>query len=265
MTKNQIEYQKLQELKRSNLAQEALTVKRDQSNREIGLGQLSESQRHNLAYEAETSRHNLAVEDAARTELGIKSRQADTQQYDAETRRMSHFETARSNRAKETEMNRHNIAVETEERRSNMARETETHRSNLANESIGWTNARTNQYLASEQHRANVAREQEQHRTNVKREQQQDRALDQKDHELHNKDLQLGSELRVNNARVDLMRDQGRSARASARETAQDIELKKSQTDLNKQQTGLRDQENIREWIGLGADYLRGIGSVLPG
>lgn len=126
MTRNQIMYQQLQETKRSNLVNESLTAKRDQNTFTLGMLNYSETQRHNLAYEAEVSRHNRAVEDnAARTleltaiDVQTRQQQAATQRYAAETQRIQALEQQRHNKATESfsyaqlsEQSRHNKATE---------------------------------------------------------------------------------------------------------------------------------------------------------
>lgn len=128
MTQNQINYQKLLEEQRSNLANEDLTRRRD-----------SETARSNLARETETRRSNLANE----------------------------TETRRSNLAREVETNRSNLAKELEINRHNVATETETARSNRANEKIGARNAATAAFNARETARSNLAHELENNRHNV--------------------------------------------------------------------------------------------------
>lgn len=120
ITKNQIEFAKLQETKRSNLEQERATRLRDDRGYQTTLMSLGETARHNLATEQfqlasldETSRHNRAQE-AYNTSYLV--------------------ELGRSNLAREQETARHNQAVEIETYRSNLARETETQRANLAQE-----------------------------------------------------------------------------------------------------------------------------------
>lgn len=102
MTKNQIEYAKLRETQRANLASEELTRKRDTAARALGIDTLTES-----------VRHNRAGEEQARLVLG---------------------ETQRSNLAKEGETQRSNLAKESETMRSNLAKEAETHRASVVKE-----------------------------------------------------------------------------------------------------------------------------------
>lgn len=131
MTQNQINYQKLLEDQRSNLANEELTRNRD-----------AETARSNVARETETHRSNLARE----------------------------LETNRSNLANEAETNRSNLARELETNRHNLATESETARSNRANEAIGNRNAATAERNAAETKRSNLARELETNRHNLNQE-----------------------------------------------------------------------------------------------
>lgn len=123
MTKNQIEYQKLLEMQRANMASEALTRRRDEGTLALREAELSETGRHNKAYELETlthnrnteveaTRHNMEVENQGRTDLGIKDRNAATNEsqaaarwYDVTTGRMSQLETKRHNMAQEAIQN----------------------------------------------------------------------------------------------------------------------------------------------------------------
>lgn len=129
MTKNQIEYGKLVESKRANLAQESLTRERDKASRRLGVRQqveveranrvreqqatmsLDETRRSNLARELEAQRHNRQVESLNIAQLE---------------------EVTRSNRVREM---RDQLALE-ETRRANVARETETQRYNRVREVI---------------------------------------------------------------------------------------------------------------------------------
>lgn len=169
MTKNQIEYAKLLETKRSNLANEDLTRKRDTTAREVGLGNLQEGQRHNKATETQASasldetvrsnkvreteaaRHNVAGEvemyrhnvSGERLQSAAQAEQARHNRAGESLTASTIAETQRSNIARETETARSNMALEAlkgaanaETARSNLAREVETNRSNLANEKI---------------------------------------------------------------------------------------------------------------------------------
>lgn len=147
MTRNQIEFAKLRETQRANLANEELTRLRDSRAHSVSLGQLQETGRHNQAVEAldtkrvsEQYRHNLATEileqDSQRerrranlaqeqlktTELGLKAQEVDLR---AESQEETH---------------RHN--VETEAAKSvdqalDAARIQETQRHNVQQEAIG--------------------------------------------------------------------------------------------------------------------------------
>lgn len=133
MTRNQIEYQKLLETKRANVANESLTHRRDEGTLALRGAELLETGRHNRAFEletsthnrnveAETARHNLRTEEQGMIDLGIKSRhatvaernatvnernaatnasQAAARWYDVATGRMAHFENQRHNFAQE--------------------------------------------------------------------------------------------------------------------------------------------------------------------
>lgn len=157
MTRNQIDYARHLETRRTNLVNEELVRQRDLRNYELGVqsqaeieranrerelfnrDNLLEVSRHNQAAESmaisqleESKRHNLTVEDATRMQNLLRERELS--------------ELNRTNLAREAETNRHNLAAELETLRSNRAHESETIRSNKARE--------------SESHRANVASEQ---------------------------------------------------------------------------------------------------------
>lgn len=210
MTKNQIEYLKLLETQRSNKATEEINRSRAATDREIGLGQLAETQRHNIAGEqqqvailGETQRHNVVSEQLQSTSISEAMRSNRAQEEislkrqleDERSNRAREAETERSNRSRERETERSNRAQEAEYHRSNLAREEETHRTNVANEVIRNRGvdaqfagvaaqyasiAETSKYHAatvalegqrlSELSRANKATEREQHRANVSRE-----------------------------------------------------------------------------------------------
>lgn len=183
MTKNQIEYLKLRETQRSNVAQEHLTAHRDANTYEIALGNLNESvrshkanedlgnrqlretvrsnmerertnwaildetNRHNVAVEGETNRHNLATESQARDELTERKR-SNLANEQLQQLSLSYRGQEIAVRQKELDESiRSNKARELETNRSNLAREIETQRSNLAQE--------------KERYRSNVASEQE--------------------------------------------------------------------------------------------------------
>lgn len=182
MTKNQIEYLKLREQQRSNLANEALTEKRDTTTRELGFANLGETNRHNLATErhntlvlGETQRHNYAQEAHNAAVLDETSRH--NLAMEAHNERIA-TEQERSNRANESiklgglsleasklfEQQRHSRVTEAEQERSNRARESETSRSNRVRE--------------AETRRSNIANEQENKRRNLASERQRQQELD---------------------------------------------------------------------------------------
>lgn len=174
MTKNQIEYNKLLELQRSNRRGEELTASRDMEVSRHNLAtelqnkaSLDEQSRANVARETETKRSNLARE--AETQRSNLVNESLTRDRDAEARRSNQArefltsqqieETKRSNLAKES-LTAQQIQVSrdtlSETRRSNKAKESETSRSNRAKE--------------QETYRSNVAREEETKRANLAKE-----------------------------------------------------------------------------------------------
>lgn len=105
MTKNQIEYNKLLETQRANLASEEITKRRDEATRRLGIQQLQETARHNQQVElqardnlAEQYRNNLAqLQELQRSHLvseGIAQQNADATYRQA-------IETGRHNLATE--------------------------------------------------------------------------------------------------------------------------------------------------------------------
>lgn len=105
MTKNQIEYQKMQETRRANLASEALTARRDEASRRIGLDTLQETARHNQQVElqardnlAEQYRNNVAsLQELQRAHLASEGIAG----YNAETQRQQQEEYVRHNQVAE--------------------------------------------------------------------------------------------------------------------------------------------------------------------
>lgn len=116
MTKNQIEYLKVQEARRANRANENLTYDRDLASRQLGLDTLRETARHNQQVElnardnlAEQHRHNVAqLAEQQRAHLaseGLTSQQMDVERTKAQ-------ETQRHNEVTEGETQRHNVQNE---------------------------------------------------------------------------------------------------------------------------------------------------------
>lgn len=178
MTKNQIEYAKLIEARRSNLSQEQLTKERDQVNKMIGLGTLDETRRSNQAREVETarhnveqerlggrtldetSRHNLQTEDIARQQVQELNR------HNLQTEFVSKGELG-VHQGQLQETRRSNVAREVETTRSNVAREVETHRNNAAIEAVQIGLAATQAARLAEDVRQHLARESETARHNM--------------------------------------------------------------------------------------------------
>lgn len=127
MTKNQIEFQKYQEQKRSNQAQESLTQ-----------SEQAETHRANVSKETETHRANVVRETQAsqaqdETERSNRAREAETHRANtvSEALGSANLSLGYSNLSEAITSHR-NQEVETN--RANLAREAETNRSNLAQE-----------------------------------------------------------------------------------------------------------------------------------
>lgn len=127
MTKNQIDYWNLQEVKRNNQRQ------------------WEETQKHNRNTEAETNRSNRAREDQAR---------------------LDYYETQRSNMAREdqnrrnlVEQQRHSLATESEQQRSNLATEANNRFANQTNLILGLGQlANTRSSIGVQRQQADTAR-----------------------------------------------------------------------------------------------------------
>lgn len=102
MTRNQIQYAQLLEDTRAHKAQESIARTRDQLAHELGVQQLAETSRSNLAREGETSLHNRVTE--ASTAAKYASDVLESERKLAEQKR--------SNQAREVETTRHNLAWE---------------------------------------------------------------------------------------------------------------------------------------------------------
>lgn len=217
MTKNQIEYAKLLETSRANVAQETLTSSRDERQYSLGLGNLAETGRANLereklqaanlselgrsnrARESEQARSNFAREvEARRSNLTNEELTRVRNQQDFDVRNRSLAETARFN----------TVSLSNEAKRLDLdlQRNRETHRSNVASESIA-------SRRAAEDARANRANE------TIKRNQtafdyyatnanvsQRDRAIAQSDRELRERNrsnIEREAETRRHNMRAE--------------------------------------------------------------
>lgn len=174
MTKNQIEYAKLLETRRSNIAQEDLTKSRDAEGARhnlvtegISRASLDETSRANKAREQETRRANLA------SETLTAARDAETARANLEREKENFRSHAAQERIQLTtleETRRANLAKEQEAKRSNQAKEQLTARElNIKDATLSET-IRSNQAREVELNRSNVARELEANRSNVARE-----------------------------------------------------------------------------------------------
>lgn len=210
MTRNQIEFLKHLETKRSNQAVEIETSRANREKERQGQLSLDETSRHNLASEqhnanvlleqtrhnqvteAEASRHNYATELLTSTQLqetarANRAREELTAAANAETQRANlarESETSRANRALEQwrsdsldETYRHNRAAEKLQRQGL----DETKRANLAREDISYSQL-------EETHRSNTASERlrerqqsESERYNAAQEQLRQRELEERE------------------------------------------------------------------------------------
>lgn len=152
-----------QETHRSNIVNERLRteqllsdVRNQVKQRELQWYNAKEIQRSNKAREAETARSNKAKEQIStlnydleryksNLDYNIRSRQQSTAYYDAETRRLAHMESVRSNRFNQNL----NLLNSKETMRSNAAREAEQHRANVEQENIS-------RFKSNDEHNRNV-------------------------------------------------------------------------------------------------------------
>lgn len=144
MTRNQIEYAKLNETARANRAQEQLTAQRDAATRRLGFDTLAETSRHNQQVElqardnlAEQYRNNVAqLAELQRSHMSNEG--IALSNYDRANRELS--ETIRSHQASE-QIALDRIALE----RAGLA---ESQRHNLANEDINLFGTQSSRYAA---------------------------------------------------------------------------------------------------------------------
>lgn len=126
MTKNQIDYWNLQEIKRANLAKETENYRSNKAKED-------ETQRSNLAKEGETNRANLASEGIAFANLGEQTRSHMAQESLTQSQLN---ELIRHQMVNEAELVRANMAAEAELARHNRSVEGETHRANVVSEAM---------------------------------------------------------------------------------------------------------------------------------
>lgn len=189
MTKNQIEYAKLVEMRRSNRAQEELTGTRDSRSYEVSRSQLVELGRHNLAQEKQA--------------------------------KLSLDEESRANRTREAETMRHNVVTEIESERSHrtgegleQAKLAETQRHNRTTEQVGAGTLaeqgranRANEALKGQQI-AESARQADQTLVELNRHQTATEGIQQQDADTRSSQLSINRELipsqiRLNESRAD--------------------------------------------------------------
>lgn len=256
MTKNQIEYLKVRETQRANLAQEALTQARDIAARELGFGTLEESKRSNLMREALTRDQNVETERAHRMAEQLQQGSLD--------------ETSRSNLAREA-ISRDTLA---ETKRSNIARETisrdtltEQQRANLASEAIrNMANAIQSRSVAN-QYAVGMANVAELQRSHLASEQQRAQEIDisgarqraDARYQLANTVLgglnllETGRHARQTES-VAKIQAKATSKQAQVAQQRADTESARvsSEIDLNK-------QRNVRDWLNLAGDAVGGL------
>lgn len=162
MTKNQIEYNKLVETRRANIAQEDLTRMRDQAAREAKLIELGESRRHNLAGEAlsqgslrvqegtlaESVRHNQRGEAISSAQLSESQRHNKASEaatlIDLSERGRHNLATEQAQLIDLDERSRHNQVVEAETKRHNVVGEAEDAARTALQSALGYqSNAET--------------------------------------------------------------------------------------------------------------------------
>lgn len=180
MTANQIAYWKNQyddrhnraveaEQRRSNLANEAIRAQTNAQNLQLGVGNLEETKRANLAREREAHRANKEGEQIKRDTNTIQARNADTNAYNA----MVNYSNAQTNMGSLAELRRANQAKETlglstlaEQERANKAREEETNRSNIQQENIARFRSATDYQTTSDRNTLQKVNQQETKRHN---------------------------------------------------------------------------------------------------
>lgn len=169
MTRNQIEYWNLQELKQHNRVTESEEQRANRAREAFNISNLAETGRHNVAQEGidisklnESVRHNTATEGQAVSDLQERHRSATAQ------------ESLERTKQKET-------------RRSNIAQESEAKRSHQASEGLKSIEIKTNRADLAERKRHNLAAEEvskltqiEQVRSNLAKELQNQRELTEK-------------------------------------------------------------------------------------
>lgn len=177
MTRNQIEYFKILESRRSNLVNEYLTSARDTAAKEARVVELSESKRHNQATEAQARADLYAKVETNRINL----LNAETNARNADT----NYENALSNRMQATASQ---VGAQAALSSAGAA---------YTSAQAALTNAETGVFRAQEEQRHNTITEQEQQRHNVANER----------NELYDygtKRMKTLSDINLNAAKVDL-------------------------------------------------------------
>jgi len=191
MTRNQIEYAKLLEQRRANVAQEENARAKIRYDYSLGMFNAQEAQRHNAQTEGanvrsldEVARHNRMQENVSLIQAAENERYHTLQ---VENLRQQLSEQIRSNQARERETARSNLAAERELNRYHTASLGEQVRANVARESLGSAELAEqvryhNLYFDAESarlaetERSNVAKESETHRSNYAAETETERS-----------------------------------------------------------------------------------------
>lgn len=229
MTRNQIEFAKLEEQRRSNLRQEALTHYRDSSTITLRGGELSE-----------TMRHNQVVESQALADLGIKQQQADssritaeanrqnaqTREYEAVSGRMTAEANTRNAKTREYEAISGRMTAEANQRNA---------ATNAYNADINKMNADINAYNAST-NRINAGANVTQAAASA--------------YNAQTNRLSQQSQADVNQAKIVEAQSQTDLNLSRVNESASTIDLNRARKEQIETQTGYLGQENTREWIG---------------
>lgn len=135
MTKNQIDYWKLQEDKRNNLQNNQETYRHNKATEDLGNRNYAETRRHNITTERETGRTNLANEAIRSAGVQLQSQTlAETARHNRATESNQLIqlgETARSNKANEAIRRQSNSIA------SFNAKENQRH--NVRSENLGYS------------------------------------------------------------------------------------------------------------------------------
>lgn len=210
---------------------------------QINYWRLQEDKRSNVAREVETHRTNVSNEDISRTKVANdlylgKRNAAENERHN----RVGEIETNRANLAREAENYRSNLARETENYRSNTARERETFRHNLQDEANKRSQIGLGYAQLAEENRSNLAKEAEIHRSNLADESERHRS------NMENESIKRW-ETRIKSRKTDadIIRSQVQNYNDSQR-LAFDKLLSDARTDLTRKQIETQSAKTVQEW-----------------